>query len=90
MPAGTDINTVEPTLAAVPFGADTTQLSIATGTYDAFVTGADSKTPAISLPGIEFTGGEVWDVIARDPEDGETGPQAVLIDYAAVPVCPTP
>ena len=90
VPAGTDINTVDPTFAAVPFGADTTQLSIATGTYDAFVTGADSKTPAISLPGIEFTGGEVWDVIARDPEDGETGPQAVVIDYAAVPVCPTP
>jgi len=88
--AGTDINTVDPTFADVPFGADTTQLSIATGNYDAFVTGAGSKTPAISLPGLAFTGGEVLDVIARDPEGTETGPQPVIIDYSAVPACPAP
>lgn len=88
--AGTDINTVDPTFADVPFGADTTQLSIATGNYDAFVTGAGSKTPAISLPGLAFTGGEVLDVIARDPEGAETGPQPVIIDYSAVPACPAP
>ncbi len=90
VPAGTDINTVDPTFADVPFGADTTQLSIAAGDYDAFVTGAGSKAAAISLPGLAFTGGEVLDVIARDPAAGETGPQAVVIDYSAVPVCPTP
>ena len=88
--AGTDINTVDPTFADVPFGADTTQLSIATGNYDAFVTGAGSKTPAISLPGLAFTGGEVLDVIARDPEGAETLPQAVIIDYSTVPACPAP
>ena len=85
--AGTDINTVDPTFADVPFGADTTQLSIATGMYDAFVTGAGSKDPAISLPGLDFTGGEVLDVIARDPEGAEVGPQPVVIDYSAVPAC---
>jgi len=90
VPAGTNIETVDPTFADVPFGADTTQLSIAAGDYDAFVTGAGSKTPAISLPGLEFTGGEVLDVIARDPEGQETGPQPVIIDYAAVPACPSP
>ena len=90
VPAGTDIGMVEPTFADVPFGADTTQLSIATGTYDAFVTGAGSKTPAISLPGLAFTGGEVLDVIARDPEGEETGPQPVIIDYSTVTACPAP
>ena len=88
--AGTGIGTVEPTFADVPFGADTTQLSIATGNYDAFVTGAGSKTPAISLPGLAFTGGEVLDVIARDPEGEETGPQPVIIDYSTVTACPAP
>lgn len=88
--AGTDIANVDPTFANVPFGADTTQLSIAAGDYDAYVTGAGSKTPAISLPDLEFTGGEVLDVIARDAEGTETGPQPVVIDYATVPACPTP
>jgi hypothetical protein len=90
VPAGTQIDNVDPTFAGVPFGADTTQLSIAAGDYDAFVTGAGSKTAAISLPGLQFTGGEVLDVIARDPQGAETLPQAVVIDYSAVPVCPTP
>ena len=90
VPAGTDINTVDPTFADVPFGADTTQLSIATGDYDAFVTGAGSKTAAISLPGLSFTGGEVLDVIARDPQGSETDPQALIVDYATVASCNAP
>jgi len=91
VPAGTVIDdTVDATFADVPFGADTTQLSIAAGDYDAVVTGAGSKTPVISLPGLQFTGGEVLDVIARDPEGAENAPQAVVINYATVPVCPTP
>ena len=90
VPAGTLIDNVDPTFADVPFGADTTQLSIAAGDYDAFVTGAGSKAAAISLPGLQFTGGEVLDVIARDPQGAETNPQAVVINYATVPVCPTP
>ena len=91
VPAGTVIDdTVDASFAGVPFGADTTQLSIAAGDYDAVVTGAGSKTPVISLPGLQFTGGEVLDVIARDPQGAETAPQAVVINYATVPVCPTP
>jgi len=87
---GTDINTVDPTFADVPFGADTTQLSIAPGDYDAYVTGAGSKTAAISLTELNWTGGEVLDVIARDPATGETGPQVTLIDYSADIACPSP
>ena len=87
---GTDISTVDPTFADVPFGADTTRLSIAPGDYDAYVTGAGSKTPAISLTELNWTGGEVLDMIARDPATGETGPQALVIDYSADIACPTP
>ena len=92
--AGTDIAGVDPTFADVPFGADTTQLSVANAVYDAIVTPAGTKTAAISLEGLDFTaGGAVLDVIARDPAtDGSEGalPLPVVIDYSAVPVCPTP
>lgn len=90
--AGTDIATVDATFEDVTFGQDTMQLSIAPDMYDAYVTLADSKTPAISLTGLDFQGGEVLDVLARDPiaADGETLPQPVIIDYSAVPVCPAP
>ena len=92
VPAGTNIETVEPTFEDVVFGQDTTQLSVAPDLYDAYVTLADSKVPAISLPGLDFQGGEVLDVLARDPiaANDETLPQPVIIDYSAVPVCPAP
>ena len=88
---GTDIANVDPAFSSVPFGADTTQLSIAPGTYDAYVTLAGSKDPAISLTELPaFTGGEVLDVIARDATGTETGPQVVLIDYSDIDACPAP
>ena len=89
--AGTDINNVEPAFADVPFGADTTQLSIENAVYDAIVTGAGSKTPAIELLGLDFTaGGSVLNVIARDLAAGGLDPNPLIIDYTAVPACPTP
>ncbi len=91
--AGTDITDVDPAFEDVPFGADTGVLSIAAGTYDAYVTLANDKTPAISLTGLAFAGGEVLDVIARDPAtDGSEGalPLAFVIDYGAVADCPAP
>ena len=91
VPAGTDINNVEPAFEDVPFGADTTQLSVENAVYDAIVTGADSKTPAIELLGLDFTaGGSVLNVIARDLASGGLDPNPLIIDYTAVPVCPTP
>ena len=92
VPAGTDINTVDATFEDVVFGQDTTQLSIAPDLYDAYVTLANDKTPAISLPGLDFQGGEVLDVLARDPiaAHGETLPQAVVIDYSTIAACPAP
>ena len=94
VPAGTDIAGEDPTIPDVPFGADTTQLSVPNDVYDAIVTPAGTKTAAISLTGLDFSaGGAVIDVIARDPAtDGSEGalPLPVVIDHSAVPVCPAP
>jgi hypothetical protein len=91
--AGTDLDdpSVTPNFAAVPFGVDTGVLSIGAGTYDVYVTPAgDKSVRAIEVPGIALTGGEVWDVIARDPAaDGSEGPLPLplIIDYDAVADC---
>lgn len=89
VPAGTTIdNTVDPAFEDVPFGADTGQLSIANGTYDAVVTAADSTTPAIELLGLDFTaGGAVLNVIARDLASGGLDPAPLIIDMTNVPAC---
>jgi len=85
------ITALPPNFEDVPFGADTTQLSVANAVYDAVVTGADSKTPAIELLGLDFTaGGSVLNVIARDLAAGGLDPNPLIIDYTAVPACPTP
>ena len=89
--AGTDINNVDPNFADVPFGADTAQLSVANGTYDAIVTGAGSKTSAIELLGLDFTaGGAVLNVIARDLAAGGLDPNPLIVDYTTVAACPAP
>ena len=64
--------------------------SIAPGLYDAYVTVAGSKVPAIELQDLNFAGGEVLDVIARDATGAEVGPQTVIVDYATVAACPAP
>ena len=87
LPAGGNIDTSEPAFMDVPFGADTGVLSIAPGTYDVYVTAADSKTPAIAVPGFPLAGGQVLDVVARDAMGMEVGPQPLVIDYAAVNAC---
>ena len=96
---GTDINGVDPTFAAVPFGASTGQLSIDTiPVYDVYVTLAGSKDAALEVQDVTFAGGEVLDVIARDPAAGETGPQLTVLDYVTddvndesyVAACPAP
>jgi hypothetical protein len=80
----------------VVFGQDTTQLSVPVGNYDAYVSLPGAVAPAISIEGVlDFTGGEVLDVIARD---GEAGPELLILDYAGgflaedsnVAACPVP
>ncbi|MEJ2604393.1 MAG: DUF4397 domain-containing protein [Gammaproteobacteria bacterium] len=92
---GTDLNdaAVAPSFADVPFGADTGVLSIAPGIYDVYVTPAGDKgVVAIEIQDVIFNGGEVLDVIARDPAiDGSEGalPLPLVIDYTALPACTT-
>ena len=75
----------------VTFGVDTTQLSVPVGNYDAYVSLAGAAAPAISVEGVlDFAGGEVLDIIARD---GEAGPELLVLDYSDegnVAACPAP
>lgn len=92
---GTDLNAsgTAPSFAAVPFGADTGVLSIAPGVYDVYVTPAGNKgVVAIEVQNLALTGGDVLDVLARDPRsDGSEGalPQLIVVDYANVADCTT-
>jgi hypothetical protein len=91
LPDGTDFATATPGFAAVPFGADTGQLSVAPGVYDVYVTPAgDPGVVAIEVQNLALTGGAVLDVIARDARlNGSEGalPQLIVVDHANVPDC---
>ena len=59
------------------------------------MTGAESKEAAIEVQDVDFSGGQVIDVIARD---GEGGPTLTVLDYSETDVesdtfvaaCPAP
>jgi uncharacterized membrane protein len=82
---GTDINTVEPTLAAVPFLANTGYLSLDAGSYDITVTAAGSKTPAIDVDNIAFAAGGLYTAIARDAAMGGAPLGLILTDDFVAP-----
>ncbi len=90
---GTNLNdaAVTPAFSAVPFGADTGILSIAPGAYDVYVTPAGDKgTVAINVQNLNLTGGQVLDVIARDPAtNGSEGalPQLIVVNHENVAAC---
>jgi hypothetical protein len=81
----TDISdeNVEPTLAEVPYLANTGYLAVEGGTYDITVTVSGSRSPAIGpLEDVVLEDGGVYTVIARDalPGAAETDLGVILID----------
>jgi hypothetical protein len=77
---GTDINSVSPTLAAVPFKANTGFLGLAPGTYEVTVTPAGSKTAAIGPAEITIDASGVYTAIARDAVGGGAPLNLILLD----------
>jgi hypothetical protein len=67
---GTDINTVDPTLTAVPFLANTGYIALPAGDYEVTVTPTGTKTAAIGPAAISIENGGVYTAIARDPLPG--------------------
>lgn len=77
---GTDITTVDPNFAGVPFGAETGYVPLAGGTYTVTVTPAGTTTAAIGPIDITVVEGEVYTAVARDPLPGSTDLGLILLD----------
>jgi hypothetical protein len=77
---GTNINTVSPTLAAVPFKANTGFLALAAGSYDVTVTPAGTKNAAIGPVTITVANGGVYTAVARDAAGGGAPLGLILMD----------
>jgi hypothetical protein len=67
---GTDINTVNPTFANVPFKADTGYVGLAAATYEVSVTPAGAKSPVAIFATLPLANGDIFNVIARDAPGG--------------------
>lgn len=77
----TDINTINPTFANVPFKANTGYVGLAGGTYEVSVTPAGAKTPVAIFATLPIENGDIFTVIARDDTDGNGGaPLGLLVE----------
>ena len=81
---GANINNEMPTLASIPFKANTGYIALAAGDYDVTVTAAGSKTAAIGPAPIEVSDAGVYTAVARDPLPGETEFGLILLDDFAI------
>ncbi|WP_444996010.1 DUF4397 domain-containing protein [Aliikangiella sp. IMCC44359] len=79
-----DISDIEPTLAGVPFLADTNFLSITPGSYDVVVTPAGTKDIAIGPLNVNLSASGIYSVIARDNAGGGAPLGVILLDDFAV------
>jgi uncharacterized protein DUF4397 len=57
--AGTDLNTVSPTLSNVAFGSASGYQSVAAGSYEVVLTLVGEKFPAVDTGSLTFSGGQV-------------------------------
>jgi hypothetical protein len=70
---GTDINTISPTFASVPFKANTGYVGLTAATYDVSVTPAGAKSPVAIFATLPLANGDIFTAIARDDTDGDGG-----------------
>ena len=76
---GVDINSVTPTLTAVPFKANTGFIALPEGSYDVTVTPTGTKNAAIGPATITVDNGGVYTAVARDAAGGAGGAPLGLI-----------
>lgn len=77
---GASIATLSPTLAGVPFKANTGFLPLAPGDYSVTVTPAGSKTAAIGPVNVMLGAGGVYTAVARNPLPGGSALGLILLD----------
>jgi hypothetical protein len=78
---GTDITTVAPAFANVPFKGETGFVPLAPGNYDIKVTPAGVPgVVAIAVDDLQLSGGDVLTAIARDNAGGGAPLGLVVID----------
>ncbi|MFO1394210.1 MAG: DUF4397 domain-containing protein [Steroidobacteraceae bacterium] len=77
---GANIATLTPTLANVPFKANTGFLSLAAGSYDVTVTPTGTKTAAIGPATITIENGGIYTAVARDAVGGGAPLGLILMD----------
>lgn len=82
---GADIADIDPTLADVPFLADSGYLSVPPGAYDVIVTVTGSKMPAIGPAPVTLDAGGVYTAAARDADGGGAPLSLILLDDFAAP-----
>jgi hypothetical protein len=80
VPTGSGIAAAAPTLASLPFGADTRFQSFVAGAYDLIVTAAGSKTPAIGPHTVTLKNGGIYTAVARDAAGGGAPLGLILLD----------
>ncbi|MFO1407406.1 MAG: DUF4397 domain-containing protein [Steroidobacteraceae bacterium] len=81
---GASIAALSPTLANVPFKANTGFLGLAAGSYDVTVTPAGSKTAAIGPATITVANGGIYTAVARDAAGGGAPLGLILMDDFAL------